>query len=301
MSPCTQNLSRGRIAAIALALLIGCGSVPAHAGDFSGECKHKGVATQFSDGIAFKDSNPFTKGQIDTVVMLSSFTLDKAPLASSTQKALAVSSQRSAAKDGRTLRLRIHGDKVLDADYNAVSGKAWVSGSALGEFKPGPAADSQIAARFALDDSSEGLRCDLRFNVAFVDAAKPAAAGATTAAASGGKPLPPGGGEAGKVFQDNLAAMRKGDVDAMLATVVKSQADKMRAQRKDPKFGAMVEMMKRFAPRSATVTGGRDFGDRVELDIDAVDQSGAKSAGVSRLVKEDGQWKVEKTSMKSGG
>lgn len=124
---------------------------------------------------------------------------------------------------------------------------------------------------------------------------------AAAAPAGTSKPLPPGGGDAGKVFQANLVAMRAGDVDAMLATVAKAQADKMRAQRKDPQFGAMLEMMKAFAPRSATVTGGRDFGDRVELDIDAVDQSGAKSSGVSRLVKEEGQWKVEKTSMKSGG
>ena len=124
---------------------------------------------------------------------------------------------------------------------------------------------------------------------------------AAAASTGASKPLPPGGGDAGQVFQANLAAMRAGDVDAMLATVVKAQADKMRAQRKDPQFGAMLEMMKAFAPRSATVTGGRDFGDRAELDIDAVDQSGAKSSGLSRLVKEDGQWKVEKTSMKSGG
>lgn len=124
---------------------------------------------------------------------------------------------------------------------------------------------------------------------------------ATAAPVSASKPLPPGGGDAGKVFQANLSAMRAGDVDAMLATVAKAQADKMRVQRKDPQFGAMLEMMKAFAPRTATVTGGRDFGDRAELDIDAIDQSGAKSSGVSRLVKEGGQWKVEKTSMKSGG
>lgn len=125
--------------------------------------------------------------------------------------------------------------------------------------------------------------------------------GGAAAPAGASMPLPPGGGAAGKVFQANVAAMRAGDVDAMLATVVKAQAEKMRAQRKDPQFGAMLEMMKAFAPRSATVTGGRDFGDRVELDIDAVDQAGARSSGLSRLVKEDGQWKVEKTSMKSRG
>ena len=76
--------------------------------------------------------------------------------------------------------------------------------------------------------------------------------------------LPAGGGEPGKGFQANLAAMQKGDVNAMLATVVKEQADKMRAQQKDPEFGSMVELMKAFAPKSAKVTGGQDFGDIFE-------------------------------------
>jgi hypothetical protein len=73
----------------------------------------------------------------------------------------------------------------------------------------------------------------------------------------------------------------------------------MRAQQKDPQFGAMLVMMKSFAPKSATVTGGQDFGDTAELVIEAVDQSGGASKGTSKLRKEGGAWKVEKTSMKS--
>lgn len=118
-------------------------------------------------------------------------------------------------------------------------------------------------------------------------------------ALAGGKPIPAGGGEAGKVFQANVAAMQKGDIDAMLATVSKAQAAKFREQQKDPQFAVMLGMMKAFAPKSVTVTGGQDFGDRAELTLVGVEQSGGKSTGTAKMVKEDGQWKVEKTSMSS--
>jgi hypothetical protein len=118
-------------------------------------------------------------------------------------------------------------------------------------------------------------------------------------ALAGGKPIPAGGGEPGKVFQANLAAMQKGDIDGMLATVTKAQAAKFREQQKDPNFAAMLGMMQAFAPKSVTVTGGQDFGDHAELNLVGVEQSGGKSTGTAKMVKEDGQWKVEKTSMKS--
>jgi hypothetical protein len=118
-------------------------------------------------------------------------------------------------------------------------------------------------------------------------------------ALAGGKPIPAGGGELGKVFQANVAAMQKGDIDAMLATVTKAQAAKFREQQNDPQFAAMLGMMKAFAPKSVTVTGGEDFGDHAELTLVGVEQSGGKSTGTAKMVKEDGQWKVEKTSMSS--
>jgi hypothetical protein len=118
-------------------------------------------------------------------------------------------------------------------------------------------------------------------------------------ALAGGKPIPAGGGELGKVFQANVAAMQKGDIDAMLATVTKAQAEKFRAQQKDPQFPAMLAMMQAFAPKSVTVTGGQDFGDRADLTLVGVEQSGGKSTGTAKMVKEDGQWKVEKTSLSS--
>jgi len=87
----------------------------------------------------------------------------------------------------------------------------------------------------------------------------------------------------------------------MLATVSKQQADQMQSQRKDPQFPAMLEMMKAFAPKSLIVTGGQDFGDHAELTLVGVEQGGGKSTGTAQMVKENGKWKVQKTSMQSKG
>jgi hypothetical protein len=165
------------------------------------------------------------------------------------------------------------------------------SGSAFGELKLARNDARGAAGHFTLKNPPEELSCELKFDLAYVaPAAKPA-----------GKPIAAGGGEAGKVLQANLAAMQKGDVDAMLATVSKDQAGQMRAQRQDKDFPAMLEMMKAFAPKRLTVTGGEDFGDRADLTLEGVDQSGGKSKGVAHMVKENGRWKVQKTQMQSGG
>ena len=199
------------------------------------------------------------------------------------------------------MKLHLAGGRVAALSFSGGGEDFSIAARSFGKLQMRADDATHVDAGYALDSDPDGLHCRLDFDLAYATRVAVSTRGGAAKPAPKGKALPPGGGEPGKVFQANLAAMQKGDVDAMLATVAKAQADKMRAQRKDPKFGGMVEMMKAFAPRSATVTGGRDFGDRAELDIDAVDQSGAKSTGVSRLVKEDGQWKVEKTSMKSGG
>lgn len=124
---------------------------------------------------------------------------------------------------------------------------------------------------------------------------------AAETAAPAGKALPAGGGEPGKVFMANHAAMKAGDVDGMLATVVAAQAAQMREARKSPEeFNGMIDMMKAFAPAEITVTGGQDFGDRAELTLAGKHDDGSPTKGVARMAREGGAWKVEKVSMKSG-
>jgi hypothetical protein len=279
----------------------------AHADTVRGGCSYDGANFTFADAVVFKEANPFDDKKLDTMVVLTTFAIDKAKLAKETDnKSYAIADQSPGTDDARRLSLRISDGKVATANYQSSGTSVSTSGGDIGQYTQKANDAKRVAGDFVLeDDDKEDLQCNVGFDLAYATTtAATASGGGTTAksapAAAKGKALPAGGGEAGKVFQANLAAMQKGDVNAMLATVTKEQGDKMRAQQKDPQFGAMLEMMKSFAPKSATVTGGQDFGDTAELTIEAVDQSGGKSSGVSKLRKEGGAWKVEKTSMKGG-
>jgi len=301
--PQIRPVRRQFVAAVLVAL---AAASTAQADSIGGDCRYDGKTVTFVDGVVYKEANYFDKSKTDIIVALTTFAIDKAALAKSTQKSAALTSQRFAAEDARSVKLRIQDNTVSGLDYNGDGTSVSSSGGDVGEITVKANDATRIEASFSLkDDDADDLNCSLSFNLAYASTTPASAAGggAKTAAAPAapkGTALPAGGGEPGKVFQANLAAMQKGDVDAMLATVTKEQGDKMRAQKSDPKFGAMLEMMKSFAPKSASVTGGQDFGDTAELTIDAVNQSGGKSTGTSKLRKEGGQWKVEKTSMKGG-
>lgn len=278
-------------------------AAPAHADSLRGDCRYKGATFAFVDGAVFKEPDAFDDKVIETVVALTTFPIDKKALAATQEKSKALNDQGYGIDESRRLELRLNDGKVGTMFFNGPGSSVSMSGGDIGKLQTRTNDAKRIVGDFVLEGDDDDLRCDVGFDLAFAATAQAAAAGAASKAAAPaatGKALPAGGGEPGKVFQANLAAMQKGDVDAMLATVTKAQGDKMRAQRKDPQFGAMLEMMKAFAPKSAAVTGGQDFGDTAELTIEAVDQSGKKSGGTSKLRKEGGAWKVEKTSMKSG-
>jgi len=291
--------------AVAVAVVLLALAPLAQADSIRGDCRYKGESIRFSDGVVFQEPGYFDKSRSDVVVTLATFAIDKTALAAAQDKSDAVSDQRFAADEGRTLMLRLAGGKVSALGYSGGGMSFSTSGSNVGKLQTRANDASHVDAGFTLDGDPDELQCALDFDLAYATkvaatAAGAAAGGGATGPAAKGKPLPPGGGDAGKVFQANLAAMRKGDFDAMLATVTQAQAEKMRAQKNAPDFAAMLEMMKAFAPKSANVTGGQDFGDRAELVIEALDQSGDKASGTSTLRKEGGQWKVDKTSMKSG-
>lgn len=302
-------VSLARTAAVLVVAAAGAAAATARADSVRGDCSYDGVRFGFTDGVVFKEPNPFDEAKLDTMVMLTTFVLDKARLAQSQgSKSYAIAEQSPDSDEARRLSLRIADGKVATVNYQSSGTSVSVSGGDIGTFKPKADDAMRVAGDFVLeDDDKDDLQCDLGFDLAYATRTAATASGGAKAGlaptagtpAAKGKPLPAGGGEPGKVFQANLTAMQKGDVDAMLATVTREQADEMRAQQKDPQFGAMLEMMKSFAPKRATVTGGLDFGDTAELTIDAVDSSGGKSRGTSKLRKEDGVWKVEKTSMKS--
>lgn len=266
----------------------------------SGTCRYQDKSLVVVDAVLYRAPDPFDADQQETKIALASVTLDAARIAAARNPEDALREQVWAAENGGQVQLTL-GEGGVTALYAYLPPGSNISrsGSAFGDVEFSRNDDAGIAGRFRLSGgAADELSCDLRFDVRY---AVPAASAATAGAAAVGKVLPAGGGEAGKVLQANLAAMRRGDVDAMLATVARAQAEQMRAQRTGADFPAMLAMLRALAPASATVTGGRDYGDRAELDLVGVDADGGRTRGTAQMVRENGRWKVEKTAMSSGG
>ncbi len=270
----------------------------------TGTCTYKDKKLTLVDGVVYQRPDHFEPTKQETTVALATLKLDAGSIAAAKDPEDAMRDQVWKADDAGQVRITL-GENGVTAIYAYLPPGANISqsGTAFGDLKLSHNDAKGVAGHYTLKGkAADDLSCDFSFDLAYP---KPGAAAASpsapAAAAQGGKPIPAGGGEAGKVLQANLAAMQKGDIDAMLATVSKQQADQMQAQRKDPQFPAMLEMMKAFAPKSLTVTGGQDFGDHAELTLVGVEQGGGKSTGTAQMVKEGGKWKVQKTSMQSKG
>ena len=285
-------------------LAASCAALPAFAlAAASGSCTYNDKKLALVDGVIYQHPDSFDKDKKETVVALASLKLDAGKIAAA--KDAEDELREQVWKDDNAGQVRITlGDGGVTNIYAYLPPGSNISqgGTAFGDLKLTRNDAAGAAGHYSLKGkASDDLSCDFTFDLAY---AKPGAAAAGSAAgaapaAQAGKPIPAGGGELGKVLQANVAAMQKGDVDAMLATVSKAQAEQMNKDRKDPQFPMMLKMMQAFAPKSVTVTGGQDFGDHAELTLTGVEQGGEKSTGTAQMVKEDGKWKVQKTSMQS--
>ena len=287
-----------------IAIAFGCVALPAIAlAGASGSCTYKDKKLALVDGVIYQQPDHFEPDKKQTTVALASLKLDAGKIAAAKDAEDELREQVWKVDDGGQVRITLGDGGVTNIyAYLPPGNNISQGGSAFGELKLTRNDAKGAAGHFRLKGkASDDLSCDFTFDLAY---AKPGTAAASSAAGAApvaqvGKPIPAGGGELGKVLQANVAAMQKGDIDAMLATVSKAQAEQMNKDRKDPQFPAMLKMMQAFAPKSVTVTGGQDFGDHAELTLVGVEQGGEKSTGTAQMVKEDGKWKVQKTSMSS--
>jgi len=122
---------------------------------------------------------------------------------------------------------------------------------------------------------------DIRFDVPVVSAAltRP------------GKPLPSDGGEPGKVFNAQIAAIAKGDFDALLKLSPREYRESSMADAK--KDDGKMEMMaaQAFTPSKATITGGSIDRDKAWLGFDGV-QDGKAMKGLAIVERKDEVWHV---------
>ena len=292
---CTITITAAMLALTAMAAPA---PAPALAGDTGGTCRHKGQDFTFVDGVYFTEPNAFDQAKQDRVLAFSSVLLDKVAIGRAADKEDAIRDQVWDAKDGARIQLSINDeDAVWAMQFNASGTSLSQSGSGVGALTLTSKTDDALSGTFKLEGDNDDLNCDLRFGLAVGEAA---AAVAAAPPLPKGKPIAAGGGEIGKAYMANFNAMRRGDIDGLLATAAADTRKQMDEARKDPDFPKMLEIMKAFAPASIKITGGQDFGSTAELTLEGSDTDGVKSTGTATMVKEGSDWKVEGTSMKSG-
>ena len=265
-------------------LAASCAALPVFAlAAVSGSCIYKDKKLALVDGVIYQHPDHFEPDKKETVVAVASLKLDAGKIAAAKDAEDELREQVWKVDDAGQVRITL-GDGGVTNIYAYLPPGSNISqgGTAFGDLKLTRNDAKGAAGHYVLKGKArDDISCDFTFDLSYAKpGAAPAPSAASTAAvAQGGKAIPAGGGELGKVLQANVAAMQK--------------------DRKDPQFPAMLGMMKAFAPKSVTVTGGQDFGDHAELTLEGVEQDGGKSTGTAQMIKEDGKWKVQKTSMSS--
>ncbi len=289
---CPQLIRIAAAASLVCAL-----SQSATAGEVKGNCRYEGKESLLVDGVFYRAPNAFDKAKMERTLIFTTVALDKVAIGRATDIEDAVREQVWAGEGEGRIQLSIDAEGSVWAMNYASSGTSLSqSGTGVGELKLTADGADTIAGTFSVGEKEDELNCSITFDLGSGEAN---AAVAAAPPLPKGKPIPAGGGELGKVYLQSYEAMKKGDIDALIATAVEEIRGQMEASRKDPEFPKMMALMQAFAPASLSVTGGQDFGDSAELVLEGEDENGGKVAGTAQMKKEGGVWKVGKTSMKS--
>lgn len=150
--------------------------------------------------------------------------------------------------------------------------------------------DQRVVGRYFLDKPSDFFDKTFQFDFTW-DAA-------VLAGAMSGTPIPAGGGEIGAAYQKYLAAIAKGDLNALRATVTSAKAaDVPTLKGGDAK--KLVALMQAFELKTATISGGFQRDDAAALLVKGVGFDKLPSDGRVIMQREGGVWKVAKVIMKS--
>jgi hypothetical protein len=111
-----------------------------------------------------------------------------------------------------------------------------------------------------------------------------------------GTALPAGGGEAGKAYLDYVAAVAKGDADALRAQLGDS-AEWMLPKDDPAASKSYIETLRFGVPATAQVSGGWLQGDRAILKVEGKDGDGNTQRGVVLMAKDGAHWREENKDM----
>jgi hypothetical protein len=267
---------------IPLVLAFAAGSASA---DGSGTFYSDGTAHALKSAYAFRMADPFDKGKQITRVVFSDRDIDAAALNDARDRDSAIGEQLRGAT---TIELNIEADgsvqnvnSRLGDTFGSQSGSGWYTLTLRHND------DRRVEGRFVSNDEADkesGRFYDLTFAFDL-----PGAPDLGTA-------LPPGGGDAGKAYLAHLAALKKGDVDALARTMSKQRAGELLAHRNDADFKMLFGFIRSQALQDPKYVSGHVKGDDATLEYTGKGEGGSAKTTTVTMVREGGAWKVAKES-----
>jgi hypothetical protein len=291
--------------ALAIAIsMVALGSMgnAAHAA-VSGSCTYEGIRHALVDGVAWvvpedpdedhdwdDDGVPDEPVGPDIKLGFATFSLDANDIQRAEDRDDALTNQAFAHDDSSKVVLTMGPDKLVTAQYIWISPGTSLSYSSneIGKLDLKAPAKGRIAGHYtSTDDDAEGPNCDITFDITQIGTV----ADAPPPPPPPGQPLPPGGGEPGKVYLALNKAMLAGDIDALGKLLAPAQAAEMQKARGPPDFAAQMELMQAMTAHDVKIKGGRIDGDKAWLEFDGTEGDALRSDTVE-MVREEGRWRV---------
>lgn len=267
---------------VALAFASACGSAFA---DGSGTFYNEGKAIALTSAYAYRVPDPFEQDRQITRVVFADKPIDARALRDANDRDEAIDAQlRGATRVDLNLDAE-GGVQNINTRVDDTSGSQSGSGWYTLDLERND--DQRVEGHFSSNDEADkksGRYYDLAFALDLPDAPDLGAA------------LPANGGEQGKAYATYLAALKKGDVDALAKTMTKARADELLAHRSDPQFMLMFAFIQGQALHDARYVKGHSKGDNATLEYAGKDSDGNAMTSTVSMLREGGAWKIEKES-----
>ncbi|MGH8173426.1 MAG: hypothetical protein ACREPX_09770 [Rhodanobacteraceae bacterium] len=260
--------------------------------DGSGTLYQEGKPTTLVSAYAFRAPDPFDKAKEITTIVFADKPIDASAVNAAADRGDAVSDQLRA-KDALRVELNLESDgSVQNVNINGPGYSGSQSGSGWYTLKLVKNDAKRVEGSFKSNDEAdkkEGRFYDLRFAL---DLAGPPDLGT---------PLPADGGDPVKAYRAYLAALQKGDIDALAKTMTKERGDEILAHRKDPDFKMMFAFIQGSALKNPKFVKGFAKGDTATLEFTGKDGDGNNTTSVATMVKEGGTWRMSQESTTTHG
>ena len=269
-------------------LLLAFALVPALANaDGSGTLYQEGKSLALKHAYAYRGPDPFEKTQTITTIVFADKPIDAAAANAANDRGDAVEDQLRRAQATRVdLTIKPDGS-VQNVNINSPGYSGSQSGSGWYTLKLVKNDDKRIEGAFQSNDEAdkkEGRYYDLKFALDLAGAPDRGAA------------LPADGGEPAKAYRAYVAALGKGDIDALSKTMTKERSAEILSHRNDPDFKMMFEFVQQSALKNPKYSKGFVKGDTATLEWTGKDGDGNSTTSTATMQKEGGAWRLAKES-----